>query len=301
MATKTTDTTKTKSAKDLLSGLTAGKKPTPKKAETSSRPEMELPAELEQTFKRFIGAHALCELVEARRDQEKAVLDVGCFDEWTERLWKSKARPANPSVKLDKDNKPDMSAIYQVQERYVMNFPAAEGADPAEVAIELFQNMFSALGMKDSEALDSATRLVQNELDFTPKTTIDFNRLVNGHYEGEGKNRTWVDASDAEQTLASKVIALLNCRSAKDAVDCDFLTDEEQAQLIEVKLNVTVKPHFLQRVCSYVNSLEQLRAIFTVIKPVKYPSHVKFAASDTPENKNRRLYSEAKDILGVTD
>jgi hypothetical protein len=68
-----------------------------------------------------------------------------------------------------------------------------------------------------------------------------------------------------------------------------------------MKNNVDVKKGFLDRVCSYVSSIEQLKAIFTVIKPIIWPGQVKFAVNDNPTEKNHRMWMEAKDILGVED
>ncbi len=299
MADKTASTSKTASAKELLSSLTK-KKPLPKKPDSrSSRPELALPQELEATFTRFIGAHAVAEVVDARREQEKAALDEGCFDLWVEKLWKSKARPANPSVKLDKNGSPDLAAIFQVHERYQTAFEIPEDKSPADEAIALFRSVFASIGMNAADAEADAKALVENEIDFTPKTSVEFNKLVNGHYEGDGKNRTFVEATPEEQALATKAILLLHARTKADLSRCEPLTDEEEAAIIDTKYNVVIRPSFLQRVCNYSRSLDQLKKIFSVIKPVKYPSHIKFAFSDTPEEKNKRLQGEFANILGV--
>ncbi len=298
-----TKTTKTASAKDLLSKLTAGKKPAKPASEArKDRPEMELRPELEEAAIRFAGANNLLKIVESAEETEKESLDQGFFEEWVNRLWKNRTRPANPAVKLlDDGGKVDVSMIFQVQERYVPNLPEPKPNQSVENAtIEKLAESFANLGMKEKEALKAATSLVTNELDFTPKTSIDFGKLVNGHYEGTGKNRTFVEATAVEQAIASKVLQLLQCRSQEELAEADPLTDEEAEQVIETKYSVVVKPRFLERVCGYVNSREQLAAIFMVIKPVRFPSHIKFAASATPEEYNRRLLAMAMEILGVT-
>jgi hypothetical protein len=292
----------TPNAKDLLSKLTTGKKPV-KSAEAArkERPEMDLPAEVQDAVRRFAGVHALAEVVEKSLDQEKEFVDQGCFEEWLQRLWKGRTRPANPAVKLEEGGKVDVSLIFQVQERYSPNLPEAKGEQSIqEATIAVLAESFHSLGMKEDEAVGAATNLVTNELDFTPKTFIDFNKLVNGHFEGTGKNRTFVEASATEQAIATKVLQLLQCRTKEELADAEPLTDVEADQVVETKYSVVVKPGFLQRVCGYVNNLEQLRAVFMIIKPVKYPSHVKFAASDTPEERNRRLVAMAMEIMGVS-
>jgi hypothetical protein len=304
MATKPTKA-QGASAKDLLSGLTAGKKATPKKADTkANRPELELSPALEQAFINFAAADALAEEVNSRIEREKDFLNDGCFQTWTKRLWKAKNRPANPALEVEKNGQPDIQGIYQVQERYTLNLPEVPDGKSLEKAVaEKLTDLFVATGMGQKEAEKKAAELVANELVLTPKPILDLDRLVNGHWEGEGKNKTFVEASAAEQLIATKVIRLMNARSVEDiqavADEIGLLTDEEQEAALEYKPQLKVKPQFLSRVCNYVNSLEQLRVVFSIIKPVRFPQAKKFAASDTPEERNRRLLSTACDILGV--
>lgn len=56
---------------------------------------------------------------------------------------------------------------------------------------------------------------------------------------------------------------------------------------------------FLDRICEYADSREELGAILTVFNPVYYCSRVKFAVSDSVEDKRERLVEEAKTIIGT--
>ena len=293
--------TQTNNAKSLLQSLTAKKPAKIGAVKKASRPELELPDDLEQIFETYAGFATLAEVIDARLVQEKQLLEEEAFDLWVEKLWKSKSRPANPSLKKqNEEGKTDISAIFQVHERYVFSLPEVpEDSTPTETAINLFINLFSGLGMSNNDAEVAATNLVNNELDFTPKTFIDFNKFINGHYEGDGKNKTFIEASSEEKSIAEKVLYLLQCRTAEDLSKAKPLTDEETSSLIEQKYNVLVKQGFLQRVFTYVNTLEQLKVIFSVVRPVRYPSHVKFADSDSLESKNHRLLAVAKGILGL--
>jgi CheY-like chemotaxis protein len=230
MATKPTTPATKPSAKDLLGSLTAGKKPTKKAAATSSRPDLELSPALSTAFERFAGAHALLDVVEARRDQEKDFLNDGCFETWTERLWKAKNRPANPELKIDKNGQTDIQGIYQVQERYTFNAPdVPDGKSLEEVVIEKFVDLFTATGMSQTDAETAATNLVTNELTLSPKPIIDLDRLVNGHYEGEGKNKNFVEATPAEQAIASKLIQMIKARTPEELSEVGCFTDEEES------------------------------------------------------------------------
>lgn len=299
MATKpTTGKTQGASAKDLLSGLTAGKKAAPKKAAAANRPELDLSPALEQAFMNFAAADALQEEVQARLDREKDFLNDGCFQMWTETLWKNKNRPANPGLEVEKNGQTDIQGIYQVQERYTLNLPEVpDGKSLEEAVTDQIVDLFVATGMNQAEAEQKAGDLVSNELILSPKPIIDLDRLVNGHFEGEGKNKTFVEATAFQQGVAAKLITFIKARSAEDFPEA--FTDEEADELLEYKAQLKVKTGFLSRVCGYVNSLEQLRVVFTIVKPVRFPQAKKFAAADNAEERNRRLLAAACDILGV--
>ena len=193
-----------------------------------------------------------------------------------------------------------MLLFTKVQERFKINKPEVpDGKTLEEALIESFTDLFVGTGVPESEAESDAARLVNNEFDFTPKKTIDLTKLVFGHYEGEGKNRTWMDATEEEQALANKVITLLSARSTGEVTQADLLTDEESESVIEERDSLVIKKGFLQRVCTYVRSLDQLRSLFKIIKPVTVVSGKKFAQADTPEEQNRRKLEVAIDILGI--
>lgn len=305
MATKskTTSTPQIKSAKDLLSGLTAGKKAEPKKAAAApSRPELDLDnhPQLKDSFRRFMEAWAVEEVVDQRLTQEKALLNDGCFDIWAGNLWRSKSRPANPSLEIPNDKgQDDLVGLYQVQERYTLNLPQVpEGQELKDVVIENLAEAFKGTGMSDTDAADAADKFVNTELVLGVKPVVDLDRLTNGRWEGTGKNKSFIDATASEQAIAAKAITLFQARKTADLSATDLFTDDEMSAAITFLPNVMVKPGFLSRVCSYVNTIDQLRCIFNVVKPVRFPQGRKFAASDTPQEKNDRLAAAFKDMMG---
>lgn len=304
MATKPkTSTPQVKSAKDLLSGLTAGKKAEPKKAASAvSRPELDLDAhpQLKDSFRRFMEAWAVEEVVDQRLTQEKALLNDGCFDIWSENLWKSKSRPANPSLEIpNAKGQDDLVGLYQVQERYSLNLPQVpEGQELKDVVIENLAEAFKGTGMSDTDADAAAAKFVNTELVLGVKPVVDLDRLTNGRWEGTGKNKSFIEATTTEQAIASKIITLLQVRNKSDFGNAEPLDDSEMSQAVQFLPNVMVKPGFLNRVCSYVNTLDQLRCVFNVVKPVRFPQGRKFAVSDTPQEKNDRLAAAFKDMMG---
>jgi hypothetical protein len=294
----TQKTSQVETAKQLLSNLTAGKKAAPKTEKKATRPEMPLPSNIVENFQRMVCAHDLMEKVEARELAEKEIVNGFCYDFWVENLWKTKNRPANPVLRVDnKKNQPDCTSNFIVADKFTFNLPEVKDNQTlAEALIEKFIELFKATGMDQNEAEAAANGLVNNEFDLTPRPNIDFFRWLYGHYEGEGKNRTFVEATPEEQALGAKALAGLQCQKKSEF---NPLSPEELSQLIELKNHVQVKKGFLERVCAYVHSLEQLKIVFMVAKPIFWQGQIKFAVSDTPEEKNRRLAQGAADILGV--
>lgn len=287
-------------AKQLYSKLTTGKKAEPKKADAKAkRPALPLTDAEKLNLKRFAAAYSVSKEVEARRDNEKAFLNTTCLNKWVDELWKTKNRPPTQFLSVDNaDGKPDVTANFIVSDKYSFNMPEVkEDETLAEAFTRKFVEIFTATGMDENEADAAAVSLVNSELDLAQRPHIDLFKWLVGHYEGEGENKVFKDASEEEKALGVKVLTNLQCRDKNSFIP---LTDEEFATLVETKNHLDVKKGFLQRVCSYVKSVDQLKAVFTVIKPIVWPGQVKFGVSDNLSERNNRMWMEAKDILGVS-
>jgi hypothetical protein len=284
-------------AKQLYSKLTAGRKAEPKKL-VAKRPAITLTSQEELTFRRFTAAYAVAKEVDARRDNEKALFNFSCLLKWIEDLWMAKNRPPTQFVAANNlDGTPDMSANFIVSDKYTFNIPEVKESETLDEAFtRKFVELFVATGMDKDDAEAAAVSLVNNELDVAQRPNIDLFRWLVGHYEGEGENKAFKDATNEEKVLGVKILTNLQCQQSNKFVP---LTQEEYDQIIEMRNNIDVKKGFLQRVCSYVKTLDQLKAIFTVIRPIVWPGQTKFGISDTPKRRNERMWFEAKDILGV--
>jgi len=285
-------------AKQLYGKLTAGRKAEPKKTtvDKSKRPSVILTPQEELVFRRFTAAYSVAKEVDARRDNEKALFNASCLNKWVEDLWRTKHRPPTQFVAVDHDGKPDMSANFIVSDRYTFNMPEVRDDETLDEAFtRKFVDLLVASDMDKNDAEAAAVALVNNELDLAQRPNIDLFYWLVGHYEGEGENRVFKDATDEEKALGVKVLTNLQAQSGK----FEPLTAAEYDKLIEMKNHIDVKKGFLQRVCSYVKTLNQLQAVFTVIRPIVWPGQVKFGISDTPKRRNERMWLEAKDILGV--
>lgn len=290
-----------KSAKELLSSLTIGKKAEPKKS-VASRPELDLDAypNLKESFLRFMDAWAIDEIVDQRLKQEKGLLNTAFFKIWVEKFWKAKSRPANPSLSIPNDKgQDDLEGLYQVHDKPSLNLPQVpEGRELKDVIIENLAEAFKGTGMPDADAADAAEKFVSEELVLALKPVVDLDRLANGRWEGTGKNKNYVEATATEQEIAAKAITLFQARKIADLSVTALFTDEEMNAAITFLPNVMVKPGFFNRVCSYVTSLAQLQCIFDIVKLTNFVQGKKYAVSDTSQEQNVRKLAAFKDMMG---
>jgi hypothetical protein len=285
---------KSASAADLLGNLNKKAKKDDKKPASKARNTLTLPKDVEESLIKWVEAKLLADVVEARQSNTAEEVKEAALELMLDYLWEHGRLPSNPSLKLpNAEGKPDIEAMYTLQKKFkelAGAFPVSEDETPEEVAIRTFVDV----GL----SADNAEALTETELDFTPQTgTRPLNELVEGHY---GENREWVDATPVEQEAGRKLLAFLTA-DADDSteVTVEALTDDERDAIIRKSNRVVVRAGFHDRVRNYVTTRDQLAAVFTVLKPVHFPSRAKLGISDTPERKNARLVEAAADILGV--
>jgi len=292
-----TRTSQHQSAKELLSTLRGKKTPVKQQA---NRPELKLPQSVEASFVRFAEAYDLLKQVEARVDAEREILNDSCFNLWLKTLWKTKRRPPNPSISILKNGKTDIQGLFQVQERYKLNRPSIpEDSSLEEIVIDIFADKFEAIGTSRNTAETIAKNLVDRELKLEDRPIIDLYRLTYGHYEGEYRNRVFVEATPSEQILATKIISLIKARTNKELVAIGCLTDTEEGLALEFLPQMVVNKGFLDRVTSYVTNVEQLKEIFGILVPVRFPRVNKCGLASNAEEQNKRRLEVAKDIMGL--
>ena len=239
-------------------------------------------------FTRWIEAKILSEPVMQRLEISKDSLNEICLREFVSKFYEAKNRPSNPQIVVDKDGKDDHSATWLFTDKFKVRLPEVqEGQDPKSIYITAFCDV--GLHANDAE------NLVHNELVLNPVIGVrPINDLLNGHF---GPNREFIPANDVEKSAGTKLAAFLSARSASTF---EPLTDEEKIAMIQRDNGVTVRTGFLERVCNYARSEEELMGIFRLLQPVVYPSHAKFAINDNPVEQSNRKISAASDILGVS-
>jgi hypothetical protein len=289
-----TTSSEVKKAKGLLEGLTT-KKPVSKKT-TQSRPTVDLTNNTLGEVLVSLGTSKVAfSRIESRLEQDKAELYEFCFDYFVKELWVKKSRPANFDILVTENNKPHVTATFQTQDRFSFNFP-----DKPE-DMDLFDHVKSVIAELWEAEVDGermASNLVLQEFELSPVTTIDFNRLLEGHYEGEGKNRTKVEASEAEKAVAQKLIRMIQVESLDDF---ELFTQEERDILISQKDVIRVKKNFLERVANHCPSLEAMRKLFVVVKPVMSFHPINFGVSLSDGQKADRVSSYVAKMFNMIE
>lgn len=278
----------TESVANVLESLVASL-PTATPVAKGKAPKWQIPldANEESIFANWISAKIVSEPVMQRLENSKDLLNQICLKEFCQRFFELRSRPSNPQLQTTKNGNVDHTASWLFTDKFKVKLPeVTEGIDPKKV----YTTAFTDVGLHPADA----ENLVNNELILNPVIGVrPITELLTGHY---GSSREFVPASEVEKSAGKKLAAFL---SGSGKVTLDALTNEEKVALIQRDSGVTVRNGFLERVCTYCKSAEQLYAIFGLLQPVVYPSYAKFAVNDNPVEQGNRKIAAAADILGT--
>lgn len=281
-------------------------KPNTKAVKADERPVIDIDEETQRRFVDFAAAKELFDLVEAEKSTLSKEVSRSVYDKFVDALWHAKSQPQNPAIKVKNSlGKVDAEGQFIVQggSKIKVNMPeVGEEEQPEDALVRALTD----LGLPYA----SAENLVGTEVSFVPQWSLNFTDLLRGEVK-EGKI---VPPTDTQLSAAEALFCVLNGEDAEG----NRLDSKGRFDLLKSisengwqALNENVEGHttyfptlvdsanFLDRVCNYASSREELDAILTVFTPVYFCSRVKFAVSDSAEGKTERLLDEAKSILNV--
>jgi len=234
------------------------------------RPTMAVPPAVLKAFVRLVPALRILKIAEARKEIEEGIISDEMMGIYSDILFNQGSRPVNPRLQVKlADGRPDMSGLFQVQEKWKLQYE--KGDSPAAVRL-------AAALCKAGFAQVMADTIVKNEINCQPMTVL---RPLNELAEG----------NDVEKSAADKLISLAFGEAAEP------LTPAERAVAVRKIEVVEVKDGILQRVKQYCASAAQLKMLFKVITPVHFVSHAKFGESDTEEERTKRLAAEGQQLI----
>lgn len=269
--------------------VTAPKQATAPKA--SDRPILELPADVTAEFETYIGFRSVWDKIDTQKNNQQQIVKDGCFDAYTQYLWDRKSTPPkNPQVQVKEGSKVKHSAIFQVQGRFKVDVEIGEIPDdqsPEDVVVAAIREI-TDLSEED------ATLLVNNEIDFTPDRGF------------KSFTKIFQEGSEDEKVSLTKLMMMVMADGSEKTgkITVDALTPEDRANLMfnTARASVIDPKKFMDRLPNYVHSLEQLRAVLTVIKPTHvYPSHIAFMKGSNVSEQTEALKEVAATMLGVSD
>jgi hypothetical protein len=277
----------------LAERFRAKAKPETKTVKAADRPKLDPTPELIELFKEYAPLKQIFDLVTERNEREKKAINKLVWAEYLKVLWQKKSQPKNPAIEVKGDNgKVDITAMYQVNtgSKIKVNMPPTEeGQEPDEVLVEALVDA----GLEPEDAIS----LVQKEIDFTPRWSLDLTELL-------------TSKNDIERGAAEKFFIFAQREDENGepiAPDAPLVLTPEEWGYIGNHINARCKfdarltdgDNFLDRVCDYVHSQEQLGTVLTFITPLAFINRTKFGVNDNPADRNDRLIEKAASILGA--
>lgn len=283
-------------------------KPATKEIKADSRPVIDIDDETKAKFVDFAATKELFDIFEESKKEQTSVIYGSIFEKYKDVLWKTKMQPKNPAIKVNKKDgslEAEGQFIVQVGTKIKINMPSV-GED--ELPEDVLMKSLVDLGVKKS----NAARLIENELSFVPQWSLNFTDMLHGVML-DGKLQP---ASDSQISASEVLFQVINGQDedgnnldSKSRVDMLKQISEEGWVLIRQNVENHTKyfpqlidgANFLDRVCNYAETREELDSILTVFCPVHFCQRVKFACSDTEAEKKARLLAEAESAISGKD
>ena len=281
-------------------------KPNTRAVKDSERSAIDLDKETQAKFINYACSKELFDLVEAQKSQQQKEVSSEIYERFVDTLWQSKSQPQNPAIKAETSSgRVDAEGTFIVSggSKIKVNMPETHEDESPEDA--LIRGL-TEVGVK----LANAERLVSAEISFVPQWSLNFTDMMRGEVKG-GKI---TPPTPTQMTAAEILMCVIN----GEDLEGNELDPKKRSEMLKgitddgwfaIKANMDAKTtyfptlvdsaDFLDRICEYADSRDELGAILTVFNPVYYCSRVKFAVSDSVEDKRERLVEEAKTIIGT--
>lgn len=279
-------------------------KPNKKTVKDADRPVIDIDHETQVKFIEFACTRELFNKVEARDKAQSSEVVSEIYEKYVDGLWESKTRPQNPSIEArDSRGKLDAEGKFIVSggSRIKIDMPEVHEDEQPEEA--LIRGLVE-LGVSN----ENAESLVSKEVSFTPQFVLNFTDLI----RGEMKSNKIVPPTQIQMSAGEVLLCVIN----GEDLEGNRLTEKTRLEMLKcissdgweaLRMNVDAKTTyvpilvdadgFLDSVCNYASSREELGLILTVFKPVKYCNAVKFAVSDSAEAKKERILEASRSLL----
>lgn len=278
-------------------------KPTTRSPKDTERAVIDIDASIQKKFVDYARTKEVFDLVEAKKDQQQKSVSGEIYERFVDTLWASKSQPQNPSIRA-RSNGTDAEGLFIVSAGSKIRINVPEPGEGEDLEAALVRSLVTA-GVDQP----NAERIVENEVSFMPEWKVNLTELM----RGEVKAGKIVPPTPTQTTAAEILLCVIN----GEDLDGNPLTHESRGELLEsitddgwfaIRANMeggtkyvpilADSESFLDRVCGYADSREELRSILAVFQPTYFCTRVKFATSDSPADKKKKMLEEAKAVLG---
>jgi len=251
--------------------------------------------------KDLISSAAVAEVIDPIVKQKKAVVGNKLFDRWTQAMWDEKKLQSNPRIVVQKDSTVvrDMSFLFMVKFRtnaLASFIPKPDEIPEDETAESIVINALTSdlVGLSQ----ETAEKLVAEEGD---EGEGDAEFIIESQLNlSKSFDKLYYSSNETESGFAKKLLGYLNAEPAKGRknVSVPPVTDEERAILRTDSL-LKIKDGFMERVCGYCETVEQLRNLLRFVKITIVCQNFEFAIGEEPEKRSARMEQSVKKFLTV--
>lgn len=289
---------------DIINQFRGAVAPTTKKSSVKDRPIIDLDDQTQRDFVDFAAAKVVLDDAKANYEGKYDEVVGEIFDRWVDTLWETKTQPENPSIKASIKGRLEATGLFTISTGSSLKIDMPEVL-PGEAMEHAMVRGLVASGVSET----NAARLVKEEMSFVPKWELNLTDMMRGVI----KSGKLTPSTDVQKNAAGMIFLAIQGRGP----DGKPLTPAGRVKMLEgineagwVALqsnlgdNTTYAPvlkdgdTFLDRVCGYADTREELGFILGRIKPVRSMRSVEFAVSDDADTRRERLVEEAKDMIG---
>jgi hypothetical protein len=242
------------------------------------RPQIVLPDVAKGLVREWADSKVVSKAVAAWLSKNDEAVTEVCFRAWVDALWQYKTPPANPELVLP-DGGVEIRTVFVVRNDFRVKLPKRAVGQKTNAYMTLAEQ-FRAAGMDQREAEDRATKVVDENLSFSPRFAVrEFDELQ----------------KPEERAALEKLVRLLNWHGEGNTPKP--LTAQETALLVQKWVEPTVLPGFPKRVVTQVATKEQLFPVFKVIQPVTSFTAPEFKGTAASSERFDRLIHSVEDVI----
>lgn len=216
---------------------------------------------------------------EQRKSQAQTVL----FDLWIKEMWASKCLPENFKAKVNKTVKGKSTNFIDVVLNFIVKFRVDAinkklATDSGKPIHQVLIETLISIGLSP----DNAQRFAQEEFEVKEKMGLaqelsDLQEVLN------------LPESDDMRVIADFIVSCLTAETKKDHAKIPLLTLAQRKKSIRIVQEYSLKSGYQQRLLSYVDTIEQLKALLGYLEVTKQISNFDCGVSDDAETRTQRL------------